>query len=442
MHLSAIFRMLLFLKPSTTPVRRLAAIATLLWAAALVPSFARIQLAWLVTLDHHKAAVEQLAADFEEMNPDVSLRLMWVPANQYAVKFKTLAAARQTPDLFYCGDVWLAGQLPFLLDLTPFVERDAVEIDLDDFPSSLLQASRQNGRWLLLPRFFNVSLLYYNRTLFEEANLPVPTADWTWDDYLDHAKKLTRTNAKGKTEYWGSDVVLGWWGEWLTLVRQAGGNLLAPDASEVRLDGPEALKGLRFYHDKIYRHRISPAPGRGPGTGFPSGRFAMQWGGHLGNWTVYNDFPNLDWDVEILPSGPTGSSGGELAIESYGISKSTPHPEEAWKLLKFICSVDGVRPFAQRGFPPARLSLAEEVYGARGEDVSPRNWRAAYRALENAEPIPPHPHFLEMALDIVQPELDLMMSNRLTPEEAARRATRAANAFIRTIGYREGKDSP
>ena len=433
-------RMLLFLKPPSKFLRSSLLAAIILWIA-LPESFGAVQLTWLVTLDHQKTVIEQLAEDFEANNPDINIRLLWVPANQYSVKFKTLAAARQTPDLFYCGDVWLAGQLPFLFDLTPFIERDREELNLKDFPPNLLEASRKDGKWFLLPRFFNVSLLYYNRTLFRKEEVDFPSPSWTWADYLEAARQLTKRNERGQTEWWGSDVVLGWWGEWLTLVRQGGGDFLAPDVSEARLNEAEALVGLQFYYDKVYKHRIAPAPGRGPGTGFPSGRFGMQWGGHLGNWTVYNDFPNLDWDVEILPSGPTGTAGGELAIESYGIFKETRHPEEAWRLLKYIVSVEAVRPFAERGFLPARLPLAEEVYGSQGDQARPRNWQAAYRALEHARPIPFHPHFLELALDIVQPEMDLMMSNRLTPEEAALRATRAANAFIKTVSYRQRNHS-
>jgi multiple sugar transport system substrate-binding protein len=416
-------------------IRSFCLAACLTWLSATTGHGQKL-LSWLVTLDHHKPAIEALAAEFEARNPGVAIRLLWVPANQYSVKFKTLAAAKQTPDLFYCGDVWLAGQLPFLLDLTAFVHRDAAELELADFPPRLLEASQKNGRWFTLPRFFNVSLLYYNRGLFEEQGIALPQADWSWEEYLSAGRQLTRRNSRGEIDCWGSDVVLGWWGEWLTLVRQAGGDFLTPDLDQAILDRPEALRGISFYHAKVFTHRIAPPPGRGPATGFPSGRIAMQWGGHLGNWTIYNEFPQLDWDVEVLPSGPTGSSGGELAIESYGISKSTAHPEDAWRLLKFICSVEGVRPFAQRGFPPARLGLAEEVYS--DPNHRPRNWRAAYRALESAQPIPSHPYFLELSLDIVQPEFDLMMAGKLTPEQAVRRATKAANAFIDTVGYREG----
>src|SRR5688572_12716782 len=140
-----------------------------------------VEVTWMVGVGPDRPMYEQLLARFHELHPEIRVRPMWVPGSQYQTKLKTLIAAGKPPDLFWSGDVWVAYELPFLADLTDLVERDAAELDLEDFYPELLAACRYDGRQVLLPRWFNVSLLYYNRTLFDEAGEPYPSADWTWD---------------------------------------------------------------------------------------------------------------------------------------------------------------------------------------------------------------------------------------------------------------------
>src|SRR3954447_17457537 len=211
------------------------------------------EVTWMVAVGPDRPMFEKLLARFHELHADIRVRPMWVPASQYQTKLKTLIAAGKSPDIFWSGDVWVAYELPFLADLTDLVERDAKELDLDDFYPELLAACRYNGRQILLPRWFNIALLYYNRKLFDDAGEPYPSPDWTWDDYLAAAKRLTRRGADGKVEVWGSTITTGWWGEWLICVRQAGGQLFTDDLNRCLLDSPQAIEGMQFYYDKIYK---------------------------------------------------------------------------------------------------------------------------------------------------------------------------------------------
>jgi len=85
---------------------------------------------WIVFISPLRDLYEQQIAEFERRHPDISVRIIWVPQSEYHMKFKTLAAAGQTPDMFYSGDVWLSYLMPFMADLSPLVKRDAREIGL------------------------------------------------------------------------------------------------------------------------------------------------------------------------------------------------------------------------------------------------------------------------------------------------------------------------
>ena len=390
-------------------------------------------LTWLVPISSRKPATEAMADAFRQRHPDIHLRLIWVPPAQYPIKFKTLAAAGQPPDVFDTGDVWVAYMLPFLLDLTPLAERDAAEIGLDDFYPGVLEATRYDGRYYFLPHSMNVSLLYYNQDAFDRAGLAYPSAQWTWEDFARAGRALTLRDPAGQVVQWGSTSVEGWWGEWLIYVRQAGGQPFSDDGRRCLLDSPEAVRGLRFFHEKVYRDGFSPPPGRGFPGGFAGQRHAMVLGGHVGDWRTYNAVPSLNWDVQVLPAGPAGRSGGEMALGAYGISRHCRHPEAAWTLLKFLVSHAAIEKEVRSGALSVRRSVADRILLAPDRRVAPQNIGAVYAQLEHARPIPRLPNYIEVALNVIQPEIDLMMQDRQTPEQAAQRAAAAANAFLETL---------
>lgn len=377
---------------------------------------------WLYPIDvGTQEMTKQLVAKFEKENPDIHIEVQSVPGSQYQTKLKTLVAAGEAPDVFVCGDVYLAYLKPFLSDLTDLATRDAKEVNIEDYYPAVQKLVKRDGHIYFLPQWFNVSLLYYNKKLFDDAKEPYPTGSWTWEDYARTAKRLT------SKEIWGSTVTTGWWGEWLTLVHGAGGDLFNSEVTKATLDTPEAVKGLSFYRDAI-KQGFAPSPGNGPSTGFASGKFAMDYGGHVGLWATYRQIPNLDWDIEALPKGPSGRRGGEISLTALGISKSSPERESAWKFVKFMSSQESIRAHVDRGYLAIRRSVAAEK---RDKDLAPKNRGAVERALESAEPIPSSKDFIEIALDLVQPEIDRMLTENISPAQAAKRASDAANSFLR-----------
>jgi multiple sugar transport system substrate-binding protein len=382
---------------------------------------------WLYPIDINRPMIEDLVSRFERENPDVHIDIRAVPGSQYQTKLKTLVAAGEPPDVFVCGDVFFAYLKPFLSDLSDLAKRDSAQIDIGDFYPAVQRAMEPGGKIYFLPQWFNVSLLYYNRTLFDAAREPYPRADWSWDDYAAAGRRLTRNGT------WGSNITTGWWGEWLTLVHGAGGDLFDPKMTRCTLDSPEAIRGLTFYRDTIGAKGFAPSPGEGPSTGFASGKLSMDYGGHVGLWSTYRQIPSLDWDIEALPKGPSGRRGGEISLTALGISKDSPEREAAWRFLKFMSSKESIRAHVAKGCLAIRQSVAREQVGKADR---PLNRAAIERALESAEATPSTPDFVEIALDLVQPEIDRMLTEGVSPKEAAQNATRAANAFLAATAKR------
>jgi multiple sugar transport system substrate-binding protein len=397
------------------------------------PTPGRTVISWYVIIGPLRDFYTAEVAEFERRHPEIEVRIFWVPAGEYNVKLKTLAASHQLPDLFFSGDVWLSYLQPFSRDLTPLVRRDAAEIRPGDFFPGIRRAMQLDGKDYILPEDLNLSLLYYNRRMFAAAGLAEPTADWTWADLVRAGQVLTHDGRAGTPPVWGSSRMEGWWGEWLIYVRQAGGEVFTPDGRRCLLDSAAAIAGLRFYLEKSSRYHISAPAGFEPLNGFVNQRVAMIVGGHVNYWLNYDQTPGLDWDVQLLPAGPASRSGGELAIAGYSISRESRHPEEAWTLAKFLTRPQAITAIVARGSLSVRRSVAEAVLRRPGPPANPHNLAAAYQQFEFGEPIPHHANYIELMSQIIQPEVDRMLLGELTPEETGRRAAVAVNAFLATF---------
>lgn len=377
-----------------------------------------------------KSWMEPFAEAFMEKYPNIKVEVLWDKGES------TLIAANQAPDILKSGDIHVSGSKNLLLDLTPYLERDAEEVNPDDFFPATLEGLKVDGKQLAMPTSFNVSLLYYNVDLFDEAGLAYPTNDWAQADFVSAGQALT-VQEDGKFVQWGCATELGWWGEWLIHVRQAGGDWMSEDGTTCVLDSDEAIKGLEFFYNKTNGGSLGFAPGIADDAlgGFAAGKVAMNYGGHTGNWASYNAVEGLNWDIAELPEGSVQKAGAEFAIEGYAISKDTKNAEAAWTFLKYFTGYEGAKLMSELGYPCCRQSVADELLAVPVEERGcPKNLEALYSAIDDAMTLPRNPEFTNCTLTIVQPIIDLMLEGQLTPAEAAKEAAAQANDYLALNG--------
>jgi ABC-type glycerol-3-phosphate transport system substrate-binding protein len=73
------------------------------WAAhdhEPTPAPGRKLVTWLHFVSPLRDIHEREVAEFQRRHPDIEVRMILVPASEYHMKFKILAAAGQAPDLF------------------------------------------------------------------------------------------------------------------------------------------------------------------------------------------------------------------------------------------------------------------------------------------------------------------------------------------------------
>jgi multiple sugar transport system substrate-binding protein len=173
-----------------------------------------------------------------------------------------------------------------LLNLAPYLSR--VGVTLDQYDSTVLSGFRRGGALYALPAGYSPLVVAYNKDLFDRAGLSTPADDWTWDDFLELARRLTRdSDGDGTIDQWGTEVDsrVTFWLPW---VWAGGGDVLCADGKHASgcLDSPITIAALRWYAGWVTQQGVAPATdlARRPPPdgieGFLAGKVAMLTVGH------------------------------------------------------------------------------------------------------------------------------------------------------------------
>ncbi|HEX2516842.1 MAG TPA: extracellular solute-binding protein [Chloroflexota bacterium] len=227
--------------------------------------------------------------------------------------------------------------------------------------------------------------LVYNKSMFGEAGLPEPTKDWTWDDVLEAARRLTRPE-KGQ---WGINGNFGH-GTFFSSVWANNGEVLNRDHSKTLFAGPEGVEALELLAGLTTRHRVSPPPQQisAERLAFNSGSFAMEINtpGRQSDAGVGGKF---EWDVTFFPRWPKTKKRvmiadfSEWAVTSGAARRDVV--EAATQLAAFYTNdfTQGlIADISPASTTPANKAVARS---ARYLAPPPRNMRVIVDMLDNKE---------------------------------------------------------
>lgn len=296
-----------------------------------------------------KEALEQAAEKFTEKYPWIRVETIHIPESDYDAKMTAMAAGNEPPDLGYMrielADPWQKeGKFVNLFEL---LDKDK-ELKREDFLDYIWFKSSDDFAYGISTAGETFGL-FYNKDLFDQAGVPYPPSKpeeaWTWDQFVEIAKKLT-IDRNGRTaadpgfdpnniKQYGVSFET-WWGPIHQTVINNGGEWITKDG-KFGYSMPEAAEAIQRLADLINVHHVAPSPVQM--KSIPSQAVALQ--SKLVAMSMHGQWINLDlgaakvnYDIGVLPkqkrSVPMGISG--LTV----IHKSTKHLEEAWMFLKFL----------------------------------------------------------------------------------------------------------
>jgi len=302
---------------------------------------------------------EAVVAAFNDSQDCIDLKLTVVDNTEAADTLATRIAANDAPDII--GPIGIRALQSFgdqLLDLGPYI----ADVDLSEIDQSLIDAYNVGGKQIGIPMAVYPSFIYYNKSLFDEAELAYPPhevgaqyegQDWTWATVRELAMKLTvDTNGNDATSASFDPANVDVYGldaqftendarAWST-VFGGSGSVLAADGTTAQW--PDNWRtGLQYFYDGIWKDHFVPnqtaVQALAAGNTFQSGRIAMDV---VHQWYTCCVYPGegtpavTDWDIAVLPVGPDGNITSKLHADTIGILDSTENPDQAFEALGFL----------------------------------------------------------------------------------------------------------
>ncbi len=288
-----------------------------------------IVLRFMTEIPHYAHVLQEAKESFERDNPNVKVIV------QHAVDSFEMTLALESedaPDMIELGGFPAGNAGGLFIDLSSYAaEIEGLE---SDWYSGLRRAIYRGGILPGLPLEIMPPLIAYNRESFDRAGLAYPTDDWTWDDLVEIAKKLTRRNAEGRVEQYGFGIGVDveWWEPF---VMRNGGGYVAPDGSTARgyVDSPATVEVIRLLIDAYRVHKIIRMPDEPAGmAGFEPEDAAM---GFFFGWHFWHYPDSQDkYGVVGLPRMPGGVETNMVYMAGAGVTRRSGHPRLAWEFLR------------------------------------------------------------------------------------------------------------
>ncbi|ANY84708.1 hypothetical protein BB934_41905 (plasmid) [Microvirga ossetica] len=353
-------------------------------------------------------------------HPDIALDIQPLPINGYLDKFTTAALGGSPPDVIDLDTTWVSTVAALGL-LEPLADV-AAKLPVADISPAAWNASQFKGVQYAIPNRSGPGVYYYNKTVFDKAGVPYPANDWTYDDFLKIAQKLT---IPGQQYGVGvpadvsdpSNVTT----MFAPILWAMGGDFLTPDGSAPAINSPTSVKAITFWADLYLKHHVTPE-----GTpNFTTTRDiqplfeANKVGMLTASSNAFDNFsknPELKWDVVLSPEKVNRGGGWTM-----GVPVGATNPNGAKTFLLWLSQPE-IMAKAMNRFPANKKAL----------DLPPWNdpAKAIFKQAEaDGRSVPSVAGWFKMQEAIIV-ELQRILVGQKTPQQAADTAAARISEII------------
>ncbi|MDG0793433.1 sugar ABC transporter substrate-binding protein [Cohnella ginsengisoli] len=404
----------------------------------------------------YKVAIDK----FEKKYPNITVKLQHIPTD-YDTKLTTMVAGNDEPDIAQMESASIAYPLAEqgkFYNLEDFLSSDPAFKKEELVPN--ITYSLEPGNVIGLgpgPETFG---LFYNEDIFKDAGLTPPPAKaaeaWTWDEFVDVAKKLT-IDAKGRNaadpafdpkniKQYGVNIGT-WWGNYSNFIYSNGGDFVSENGKTFALNQPAAVEAIQQLADLINVYHVAPSPVQA--KNIPATNIALQTKKVAmaidGQWSTAGLAQSkFHFNVGVLPTLKQPMT--TVVSGMFSMFKSTKHPKEAWALMKALLDPDAAIDLITAGtwMPAYRSWYTDPALLAKWTenlDSRPSGYKdAVVDVLLNSSHQTPTGYVknFNKIMDIVNPALDKVWLGQQTAQQALDSV--AAKAQAQVQGRRDVKE--
>ena len=291
---------------------------------------------WGVPDGHPTAIWEKAIEKFQTQHPNVQVKLIaGVQKADYGEWLAERLLSGQEPDVFLIPreDFDNYASKEAVLPLNNLMEAD------NDFDTTLyypvsLQSGQLGSTFYALPLESVPTLMFVNKTMLRDYQIPLPPPTWTWQDFYSICQQTTQdTNGDGKLDTFGAYGYT--WQQAaldnnILLFQTDGNNRIA------HFEGPDLEAAIHFIRSLLELNQGYRPTARD----FDLGHIAFR-PLTFAEYRTYQPYPwrvkkysSFDWDVVPFPAGPAGQNLSHVDTMLMGISRHSKNPQLAWELLK------------------------------------------------------------------------------------------------------------
>ncbi|MBS4178470.1 ABC transporter substrate-binding protein [Lederbergia citrea] len=283
---------------------------------------------------------------YEKDNPNVKIKLIPVPGDNYEQKLMTELSGGKAHDVFYVGAETIAKLIETgkIADLTEFLDSSASHVKADDFADGLWGAARKDGKIYGVSVDNNPLLMYYNKTVLKEAGVEktpqeyYDEGNWNWDTFAEITGKIHATGKRGfVADKWSAHLFSWVWSN--------GGQLYDDEGNYILAENEKAKEAFEYIDKMIKGGNFTFAGSLPKGQGADAMFMSNQVGFvAAGRWLtpMFSENKSLEFDYIPWPTN-TGNKmePAAIAIAFMSVAKESKNLEEAMKFMSFYVSAEG-----------------------------------------------------------------------------------------------------
>ena len=291
---------------------------------------------WDVAQANSFTIIDKAIAKFEHTHPGVTVHYYsGIRKDDYSEWFSRKLLAGEEPDIFMVlgTDFNQFASMGVMKNLETFIEEDA-DFEPEKYFTSAFVSGQYESVQYALPYETVPTLMFVNKTLLTQEGIDMPEENWTWEDFYEICKKVTRdTDGDGAPDQFGSYNY-----DWMDALCSNGGGVFNKKGTEAALTDSrvvEAVKYVRSINDLYGGEKLTQEDFNGGRVAFMPLTFA--------EYRTYKTYPykirkyaNFQWDCVTMPAGEQGGNISQVDSLLMGISANTKEEKLAWEFLKLL----------------------------------------------------------------------------------------------------------
>ncbi len=300
---------------------------------------------------NQEPGLKEILDDFTK-ETGIKTKISVVKWNEYWTMLEAGAQGGSLPDVFWMhsneSERYMSNDM--LLDLTDKIKASD-KIKVENYPEDIWGLYTYKDHYYAVPKDIDTIAIWYNKKLFDEAGVPYPTSDWTWDDLTETARKLTKSDG---SQYGLAVKMDNNQAGYYNLIYDKGGYVISDDKKKSGWDDPKTIEGMNIL-DTWIKEGLMPSAETMSENGeevlFQSGKVAMV---PQGSWMIAsykaNEYTAQNADIVELPKdAKTGKRVSLYNGLGWAAAKNGKHTEEAWKLIEYLGSEAAQKKQAELG---------------------------------------------------------------------------------------------